>query len=205
MPIAGDSTEYEILAKACTYVKGDNLLTCEIGVREGKGSKIILDAFKDKTHWHIGIDPYGNIPYQHYDVRATQVDTGKKLPLIFRANYTNQMKAELLKNLDFPNFTLYQLEDTEFFKRFADGVPIYREVKSLMTKYDLVYFDGPHRTIDVLSEVMFFVERANDNCVFVFDDYSSYNMSLIWDMLKHYYKYEQIERGKNKIVFQKHA
>ena len=115
------------------------------------------------------------------------------------------MKAELVKNLNYPNFTLYQLEDTEFFKRFADGVPIYRKVKSLMTKYDLVYFDGPHRTTDVLREVIFFAERANDNCVFVFDDYAAYNISLIWDMLKHYYKYGQMERGKNKIVFQKHA
>ena len=61
MAIAGDGTEYEILKDACTHVKGDKLLTCEIGVREGLGSKIILEAFKDKTHWHIGIDPYGNI------------------------------------------------------------------------------------------------------------------------------------------------
>ena len=205
MPITGDSTEYEILAKACTYVKGDNLLTCEIGVREGKGSKIILDAFKDKTHWHIGIDPYGNISYQHYDVRPTQVDTGKKLPLSFRANYTNQMKAELLKNLDFPNFTLYQLEDTEFFKRFADGVPIYRNVKSIMTKYDLVHFDGPHRSLDIVTEVIFFASRASDNCVLVFDDYPQYNMSLIGHMLIHYYNFKQVNRGEKKIVFQNHG
>ena len=45
MAIAGDSGEYDILKKACTYVKGDNLLTCEIGVREGLGSQIILEAF----------------------------------------------------------------------------------------------------------------------------------------------------------------
>ena len=121
MAIAGDSGEYDILQKACTYVKGDNLLTCEIGVREGLGSQIILEAFKDKTHWHIGIDPYGDISYQHYDVRPTQVDTGEKLPLNFRANYTNEMKAELVKNLNYPNFTLYQLEDTEFFKNLAKG------------------------------------------------------------------------------------
>ena len=74
-----------------------------------------------------------------------------------------------------------------------------------MTHYDLVHFDGPHRTIDVINEVIFFTSRANDNCVFIFDDYPKYNISLIWDMLKHYYDYEQVERGKNKIVFQKHG
>ena len=205
MAIAGDGTEYEILKDACTHVKGDKLLTCEIGVREGLGSKIILEAFKDKTHWHIGIDPYGNISYQHYDVRAIVAKTGEKLPLNFRADYTNQMKAELLKNLNYPLFTLYQLEDTEFFKRFADGVPIYMKEKRILTHYDLVHFDGPHRTTDILNEVIFFTSRAKKNCVFVFDDIDKFNISLIWDMLKHYYKYNQIDRGKTKIVFQKDA
>ena len=131
MAIAGDSGEYDILKKACTYVKGDNLLTCEIGVREGLGSQIILEAFKDKTHWHIGIDPYGDISYQHYDVRPTDMRTGKKNTLSFRANYTNQMKLTLLQDLAYPNFTLFTLEDTEFFKRFADGVPIYMKEKRI--------------------------------------------------------------------------
>ena len=205
MAIAGDSGEYDILQKACTYVKGDNLLTCEIGVREGLGSQIILEAFKDKTHWHIGIDPYGDISYQHYDVRPTDTRTGKKNTLSFRANYTNQMKLTLLKDLAYPNFTLFTLEDTEFFKRFADGVPIYMKEKRILTHYDLVHFDGPHRTTDVLNEVIFFTSRANKNCVFVFDDYTSYNMSLIWDMLKNYYNFSLIDRGENKIVFQKNA
>ena len=216
MPITGDSTEYKILKEACDRVKGDNLLTCEIGVREGLGSKIILESFKNKTHWHIGIDPYGNISYKHYDhppivkkdgalIDGVRQKAGTKLPLSFRANYTNQMKAELLKNLDFPNFTLYQLEDTEFFKRFADGVPIYRNVKSLMTKYDLVHFDGPHRSLDIVTEVIFFASRASDNCVFVFDDYPQYNMSLIGHMLIHYYNFKQVNRGEKKIVFQNHG
>jgi len=194
MPIAGDSVEYEILKNACTHVKGDNLLTCEIGVREGLGSQIILASFKNKLHWHIGIDPYGNINYEHYD------EAGK-----VQYDYTNQMRLKLLQDLDYPNFTLFTLEDTEFFKRFADGIPIYREKKVILTHYDLVHFDGPHRTTDVLNEVIFFTSRAKKNCVFIFDDYPKYNMSLIWDMLKNYYHFNVIERGKNKIVFQKHA
>ena len=38
-------------------------LSCEIGVREGLGSKIILDSLQ--PHEHYGIDPYGNLKYQH--------------------------------------------------------------------------------------------------------------------------------------------
>ena len=122
MPITGDSTEYKILKDACDRVKGDNLLTCEIGVREGLGSKIILESFKNKTHWHIGIDPYGNISYPHYDDNQA-----------YTADYTNQMKLKLLQELAYPNFTLFTLEDTEFFKRFADGIPIYQNEKKFMT------------------------------------------------------------------------
>ncbi len=65
--IQGDSTEYEILEEACKSLEGDDFFTAEIGVREGAGSKIILDSLIFKKHWHIGIDPYGNLNYQHYD------------------------------------------------------------------------------------------------------------------------------------------
>ena len=34
-----------------------------------------------KKHWHIGIDPYGNLTYQHYDKKES-----------ITADYTNNMK-----------------------------------------------------------------------------------------------------------------
>ena len=44
--IRGDSTEYELLKKWCTtlpfYEEPKSVTTCEIGVREGLGSKIIM-------------------------------------------------------------------------------------------------------------------------------------------------------------------
>ena len=136
--IKGDSTEYEILEEACKTLDTDDLFTAEIGVREGQGSQIILKELIEKKHWHIGIDPYGNLDYQHYDNSGS-----------YTADYTNTMKQQLIKDLDYPNFTLYQLGDDEFMKRFEDGVPIYRDKKELKTNYDLVHFDGPHKTIDV--------------------------------------------------------
>ena len=101
--IRGDSTEYEILEEACKSLEGDDLFTAEIGVREGQGSKIILDSFVSKKHWHIGIDPYGNLNYQHYDSSSSYV-----------CDYTNEMKLQLLKDLNYPNFTLFSLGDDEF-------------------------------------------------------------------------------------------
>jgi len=47
--IQGDSIEYDMLKLACDSLTGDDFFTCEIGVRQGEGSKIILDAFKNKN------------------------------------------------------------------------------------------------------------------------------------------------------------
>jgi hypothetical protein len=41
-----DSGEYEILTNAAKAVKNVNGLTCEIGVREGGSTKIILETLK---------------------------------------------------------------------------------------------------------------------------------------------------------------
>ena len=185
--IQGDSTEYEILKQACETL-GDNLLTAEIGVRQGKGSLTILDSLKDKNHWHIGIDPYGNLNYEHYD------NSGE-----YTCDYTNSMRLNLIKDMNYENFTLFPMGDDEFMRRFYDGVPIYRDKKEIITKYDLVHFDGPHKTIDVMKEVIFFGERSHAGTVFVFDDYPKFNMDLILKVIVNEFGFMLLKQGKNKI------
>ncbi len=189
--IQGDSTEYEILEQACKTL-GDDLFTAEIGVRQGAGTKIILDTLKDKKHWHIGIDPYGNLNYQHYDNSES-----------YTCDYTNSMKLQLIKDIDYQNFTLFPMGDDEFMKRFHDGVPIYREKKELINNYDLVHFDGPHQTVDVLKEVMFLAQRCRAGTVFVFDDYPKFNMDLILKIIVNDYGFMLLKQGKNKIALKR--
>jgi len=189
--IQGDSTEYEILEQACKTL-GDDLFTAEIGVRQGAGTKIILDTLKDKKHWHIGIDPYGNLNYQHYDNSES-----------YTCDYTNSMKLQLIKDIDYQNFTLFPMGDDEFMKRFHDGVPIYREKKELINNYDLVHFDGPHKTVDVLKEVMFFARRSRTGTVFVFDEYPKFNMNLILKIIVNDYGFMLLKQGKNKIALKR--
>ena len=63
--IRGDSTEYELLKKWCEtlpfYEKPKSVTTCEIGVREGLGSKLIMMSVQARIgkipYEHIGIDP----------------------------------------------------------------------------------------------------------------------------------------------------
>ena len=186
--IEGDSEEYNILIEACESLTTDNLLTAEIGVRKGLGSKLILMNLQHKKHWHLGIDPYGNLDYQHYDNSSSYI-----------ADYTNTMKKQLIKDLDYPNFTLYQLGDDEFMNRFSDGVPIYREKKEILYNYDLVHFDGPHKTIDVIKEAIFFGERSRQGTVFVFDDYPKFDMDAVLKIIVNEYGFMLLKQGKNKI------
>ena len=186
--IGGDSKEYEILIEACESLTSEDLFTVEIGVRQGLGSKLILEYLKHKNHWHIGIDPYGNISYQHFDNKPSIV-----------CNYTNSMKVDLLRDLNYENFTLYQLGDDEFMKSFCDGVPIYREKKEIINTYDLVHFDGPHKTVDVIKEAIFFGERSRPGSVFVFDDYSYYDMDAVLKIIVNEYGFQLLKQGKSKI------
>tara|TARA_R110002012_G_scaffold163924_1_gene326342 strand:+ start:79 stop:657 length:579 start_codon:yes stop_codon:yes gene_type:complete len=186
--IEGDSKEYEILIEACKSLTSDNLLTAEIGVRRGLGSKLILMNLQHKKHWHIGIDPYGNLSYAHFD---------KKDPRT--CNYTNSMKLQLIKDLDYENFTLFHMEDDEFFKRFSDGVPIYREKKEIINTYDLVHFDGPHKTKDVIKEAIFFGERSKPGTIFLFDDYPYYDIDLVLKIIVNEFSFDLLKQGKSKI------
>jgi hypothetical protein len=186
--IEGDSTEYEILKEACQTLEGDDLFTAEIGVRQGQGSKIILDELISKKHWHIGIDPYGNLDYQHYDKSESYV-----------CDYTNEMKHQLIKDLDYKNFSLLQMGDDEFMNRFSDGVPIYRDKKELRNKYDLVHFDGPHKSVDVIKESIFFGERSHAGTVFIYDDYPKFDMDSVLKIIVNEYGFMLLKQGKNKI------
>ena len=186
--IEGDSKEYEMIREACQTLKGDDLFTAEIGVRRGLGSKLILEELIFKKHWHIGIDPYGNLNYSHYD---------KKEPTT--ADYTNDMKHQLIKDLDYKIFSLFQMEDDEFMKRFEDGVPIYRDKKELKNKYDLVHFDGPHKSVDVIKESIFFGERSHAGTVFIYDDYSKFDMDAVLKIIVNEYGFMLLKQGKNKI------
>jgi|TARA_R110000803_G_scaffold61042_1_gene120731 hypothetical protein len=192
--IKGDSTEYEIIQQACDSL-GDNLFTVEVGVREGKGSQVILESLKSKNHWHIGIDPYGDINYKHFDNPNITWNGSTDAPL-----YPNKMKSQLSKDLsDYENFSLFHMEDDEFMKRFHDGVPIYKNGKELKTKYDLIFLDGPHTTLAVLKEAIFFAERSKPGTVIIFDDYPAYDMDLILKVIVNNFGFMLLKQGKNKI------
>ena len=193
--ILGDSLEYEFFDEAIQLLKNPIGVSVEIGVRRGMGTKCIIDAYR-KYHpsiqlKHLGIDPYGNILY-----RTSDNDKGMRL------DYTNKMKQDALLAIikEYPEFNFINLEDSEFFKRYADGYPVYDFEKKLLTKYETVHFDGPHDTESVMKEVDFFLDRRPEQCVYIFDDIDTHDIDkigehLIWNGFK------EFKKGKRKAVF----
>ena len=184
-----DSQEYEILWNAALELKNDTPgAVVEIGTRRGGSAKMIIDALHSKGNSNrpmFCIDPYGNIEIDctnlnmsiHNPDRKIDGDPmSKELTSPQRFDYDNNMRNRIIPSLYYYayqrglNFTFFCLEDTEFFNRYADGVPVYNQFKKIEDKYALVFFDGPHTNEAIQNELNFFLERTVPGSVFVFDD-----------------------------------
>ena len=182
--IRGDSTDYELLTKWSKGFDCQGFKSCEIGVREGLGSKIIIDNVLN-NYIHVGVDPYGNLKYQHYDESPE-----------YTCDYTDQMRDTMLNDFyayrNEGKFTLANMTDVDF-------MTISEHANS---KFALVHFDGPHMTTDVIAEAVWFAQRSAPVTRFIFDDYPKYNLTSIEDVLK-WWGFRTIERGSNKALLEK--
>lgn len=175
-----DSLNYEVITEAVEKVANVPGMTCEIGLRRGGGSKYIIDALvaTKQKKVHVAIDPYGNIEYASNDND------------IIRQDYTNDMRNDCMINMFLYSkqtgipFIFFNLEDTEFFNRFGDGIPVYNEFKTMETQYSFVHFDGPHAVRVLKAEIDFFHARTPSGATWVFDDVALYNHGEIHNYLK---------------------
>ena len=184
--IRGDSTDYDLLEKWAKDFDCDGYKTCEIGVREGLGSKIIMDNVVN-NYIHVGVDPYGNLNYQHYD------DTGS-----YTCDYTDEMRDTMLHDFktyrNEGKFTLCNMTDTKFMN----------DTEHRHSKFAFVHFDGPHMTRDVINEAMWFANRAAPHTRFVFDDIKSYRIDLIAHLTE-FYGFKTVEMGDNKCLLERNV
>jgi hypothetical protein len=182
--IRGDSTDYELLDKWTKGFDCNGYKTCEIGVREGLGSKIIIDNTIN-SYIHVGVDPYGNLEYQHYD------NTGA-----YTCDYTDEMRDTMLNDFkpyrNQGKFTLCNMTDTQFMN----------DTEHRHSTFAFVHFDGPHMTKDVMTEAVWFANRSESGARFVFDDYPKYEMPIIENVLM-LYDFKKIDEGKNKCLLEK--
>lgn len=193
-----DSSEYEILVNGAMAVKGVEGAVLEIGSRRGGSARMIMDALVqngDNNRSMFCVDPYGNIDLEitninastfyssKYDIKGDPKSKEETLPAKF--DYTNNMRNRVVPSLYYYafdngfNFSFFFMEDTEFFKRFPDGVPVYDEVKKIEDKFAFVFFDGPHTNQAVIDEISYFFDKAPIGCVWVFDDIWMYDHDMI--------------------------
>jgi len=191
--ISGDSLEYELLERWSKGFDCQGYKSCEIGVCEGYGSKVIMDNVIN-NYIHVGVDPYGDLEYQHFDEQKNYQWEGYEPGVA--PTYPDTMRDTLLKDL-YPyrnqgKFTLCNMTDVDFM-----NISKHKD-----SKFAFVHFDGPHMTKDVITEAVWFADRCAPTSRFVFDDYPMYDMNLVANILK-YYGFKGLEKGKNKVCLEK--
>ena len=110
------------------------------------------------------------------------------------------MRQDCIRDFaDIPEFHMVNLEDTEFFKRYYDGYPVYNEYKKMISNYEIVHFDGPHDLKSVVNEVEFFSRRLAPEAVFIFDDIKNFDIDKIGQLIIGwgFKKYESGERKRS--------
>jgi cephalosporin hydroxylase len=139
----------------------------EIGIRAGGSSELIMRVLSlaHPDYTHIGIDCYGDMPQVHSETEVRVMD------------YSNAMRNGAIASLfgisseTQIDFAFFNLEDSEFFRRFADGVPLYSgSQKRIGSRYGLVHLDGPHSAELVEAELRFFAPRCVRSAHIVVDD-----------------------------------
>ena len=191
--IKGDSTDYDLLDKWSKDFDCQGYKTCEIGVREGLGSKIIMDNVRN-NYIHVGVDPYGDLVYQHCDDQADRQWIGYEPGVA--PTYPDSMRDQML--YDFKpyrnegRFTLCNMTDTKFMN----------DTEHKNSTFAFVHFDGPHMTRDVITEAVWFANRSAPHTRFVFDDHNEYAMSVIANSLL-YFNFKTKEMGQNKCLLEK--
>ena len=196
--IKGDSTEYHLITKEIGKLELDQVtLTCEIGLREGLGSKIIMDAILDskpKLYKHVAVDPYNNLSYEHYDNEGSVV-----------AGYTEEMKQKTVSYLyqNYPDFDFFHMTDDYYFKTMGEGHQfVLNQQLVIFGLYQVVHLDGPHTTKAVIDELGFFIPRMASKGLIILDDYTDLQMGIV-DMLLKTYNFNVAVKGDNKIIYQK--
>ena len=194
MTIEGDGKEYELLTKWVKDFDCKGHYSCEIGVRQGYGSKLIMDNVKN-NYMHVGVDPYGELKYQHHDRTFTQ-GWPEYIRGSISAGYTDEMRDTMLKDMyEYRNqgkFTLANMTDTMFMCH-----PDWNE-----KTYAFVYLDGPHMTKDVITEAVWFANRSAPHTRIVIDDTDKMETSVIAHVLT-YFGFKTIEMGDTKICLEK--
>ena len=197
--IRGDSSEYELLKKWCETLtieeNSKSITTCEVGVREGLGSQIIIMSLAPRIgkldYQHYAIDPYGDLDYKHFDNEPRWKRDGKWTSVA--PKYSNEMRDQMVKDFATnPYFKFYNMTDCQY-------MDIFNLTKTI---YDLVFLDGPHTTKDILKEALWFADRSRKGSRIIIDDFKLCNFEVIRAAIS-YWDFKVYEKGQHKVCLEK--
>jgi len=191
---------YDVLLTAIKESKKIEGLGCEIGVREGHGSYLMM-KYGPPSRIHVAVDPYGNIEYKSWEIRRDRLN-----------NYNNEMFYNTMINLydsalyAFPeqrHILFFPLEDTEFMQKFKEGIPVYQYEKRIYKEYAIVHIDGPHTVEDVQKENQFFLPRMALGGIIIYDDIQQYDHfgKIHPEILQ--YGFKEIVKSDKKIAYKR--
>ena len=217
-----DSQEYEILKNSAENIKGVDGAILEIGTRMGGSAKLIIDTLvenEDINRSMFCVDPFGNIELEITNINASIHYPGKfhvEGDLMSKDNsfktkfdYTNDMRNYIIPSLTYYaykaglNFNFFCLEDSEFFKRYSDGVPVYENEKKIVNNYALIFLDGPHTNEAVKEELDFFIPRSQKGTIIIGDDIWMYDHDKYFETPLLHHGFKIFEKGKIKAAYVK--
>jgi hypothetical protein len=145
---------------------------------------------------HVGVDPYGDLVYQHCDDQPDRTWQGFEKGVA--PTYPDSMRDTMLKDFlpyrNEGNFVLCNMTDTQFMN----------DSEHKNSTFAFVHFDGPHMTKDVITEAIWFANRSAPHTRFVFDDHTTYEMSTIAHALT-FFNFKTKEMGDNKCLLERNV
>lgn len=178
-----DSGEYDILVEAAHQARAIDGISIEIGLREGGGSQFMIEALNDPVigpRTHVAVDPYGSLPYEW------------KQGQIASWTYDNRMRDEAVSKLfamvskTNVNFLFINLTDDQFFKRYADGIPLYNTdaFEKIVNVYSIAHLDAVHSVEALSAQIEFFDTRMVAGSLIVIDDIKDfYDTDIVENLL----------------------
>jgi hypothetical protein len=208
MALETDCYDYHVLEKAIEQTAKVPGLYCELGSRKGGSLKRIIDvlvATQNLNRVLVSIDPYGHLPYNGYHQSVlTNMDYENSMRDTFLIDIFSYLK-EVNKRISPAdlNLVFFNLEDTEFFQRFPDGVPTYNhDKKEVISNYAGIFLDGPHWVENVIEETTFFKDRLSVGGTITYDDIDFYDHKQVeWFLTEN--NFSLIEKTEKKASYSK--
>ena len=196
-----DGQDYNVLEQCVKDIKNVEGTVCQIGIRGGGSSAIILTALYKNGDFGrnmIDIDCFGGLFYEFAEGKKEYRDHTNVL--------RNQVYVDIytfLKENDTVNYVLIPLSDIDYFTAFPMGFVFYDKDQRFQDYYySFVFLDAVHSENATLSQLEFFMSRMSKDGIILIDDWDTFPFNKCKEVLKANNFKEHI-KSEHKIAYRK--